>query len=267
MPSIYAHYRFGEETLALLPSALQENIRPMSRLYHLGLQGPDILFYYHPLSDHAVNSIGFGTHEKPGLAFFLPALERIRTLSGKEQQASFAYIAGFICHFTLDSQCHPYIERQIAESGIGHLEIETEFERTLMHTDGLDPVSHFVSGYIADQPEDAEIIAPFFPGVTPKQVEKSIHTMQWVHRLLTVPGKVKRTFLYTGLKVIGQYEKLHGLILDPKVNHLCDESSDRLATLYQESLPIAADLILEYHAALTKKIHLNARYSRTFGAE
>lgn len=35
--------------------------------------------------------------------------------SGEEKMAMEAYIAGFICHFMLDSECHGYIAEKMAE--------------------------------------------------------------------------------------------------------------------------------------------------------
>ena len=43
-----------------------------------------------------------------------------------------AYLYGFLCHYILDSECHPYISEYMEEHDLGHLEIETEFDRYLM---------------------------------------------------------------------------------------------------------------------------------------
>ena len=53
-----------------------------------------------------------------------------------------AYIYGFICHFALDSECHPYVEKMIQKSGIGHSEIEMEFDRYLLIEDKFDPLTY-----------------------------------------------------------------------------------------------------------------------------
>ena len=68
MPSTYAHYRFGQEVRSGLPEALQALIRSNLDLYYLGLHGPDLLFYDHPLWSTPVNRVGFGT-DRPGQAF------------------------------------------------------------------------------------------------------------------------------------------------------------------------------------------------------
>ena len=49
MPASYAHYRFGQQVFKQLPVELQQQISPYMDLYQIGLHGPDLLFYYHPL--------------------------------------------------------------------------------------------------------------------------------------------------------------------------------------------------------------------------
>ena len=46
MPSTYAHYLFGQEVYRELPAQLQTIIDHHRSLYHIGLHGPDIFFYY-----------------------------------------------------------------------------------------------------------------------------------------------------------------------------------------------------------------------------
>ena len=41
-----------------------------------------------------------------------------------------------MCHYMLDSECHPYISRYMDERGLGSLEIETDLDRELVDGDG-----------------------------------------------------------------------------------------------------------------------------------
>lgn len=96
MPSTYAHYRMGQEVIKQVSSPARDIIMKHKQLYDIGLHGPDILFYYHPLVTNPVNAIGYGLHERSGKYFFGKAAEIIETASDKE--AALAYIYGFICH-------------------------------------------------------------------------------------------------------------------------------------------------------------------------
>ena len=55
MPSTYAHYRMGQEVAKQLSGSVREIIMDNKELYDIGLHGPDILFYYHPLKEDPVN--------------------------------------------------------------------------------------------------------------------------------------------------------------------------------------------------------------------
>ncbi len=74
----------------------------------MGLHGPDLLFYYHAAKSNPVSALGNAMHEEPGRVFF----ERARGVvhEAKDRDAALAYALGFVCHFALDSTCHPYVE-------------------------------------------------------------------------------------------------------------------------------------------------------------
>ena len=160
MPSTYAHRRFGADVLVQLPRELREKTTPYRPLYDMGLHGPDLMFYYRALQSNPVNRLGNAMHEQPGRVFFTRARGVVNTARNKN--AALAYALGFVCHFALDSTCHPYVERYTRESGVSHCEIETEFDNQLMREDGLDPMHFFTAGHIRPNREFAKIIAPFY---------------------------------------------------------------------------------------------------------
>ena len=164
MPSTYAHRRFGADVLQQLPAALQDQIGKNRALFDVGLHGPDLLFYYHAAKSNPVSALGNAMHEQPGRVFFTRARGVVNTARNKN--AALAYALGFVCHFALDSTCHPYVERYTRESGVSHCEIETEFDNALMREDGLDPIKFFTASHIKPSRERAEVIAPFYEGVT-----------------------------------------------------------------------------------------------------
>ena len=66
----------------------------------------------------------------------------------EDKAAGRAYLYGVICHFALDSACHPYVEKMIHASGLSHSEIEMEFDRFLLTEDHRDPLSYPLAGHI-----------------------------------------------------------------------------------------------------------------------
>ncbi len=70
MPASYAHYRFGREVTGCLPFVYRKTIESHQDLYNIGLHGPDILFYYRPISSNEINQTGYALHDKPASEFF-----------------------------------------------------------------------------------------------------------------------------------------------------------------------------------------------------
>ena len=250
MPSTYAHRRFGADVLVQLPRELREKITPYRPLYDMGLHGPDLMFYYRALQSNPVNRLGNAMHEQPGRVFFTRARGVVNTARNKN--AALAYALGFVCHFALDSTCHPYVERYTRESGVSHCEIETEFDNQLMREDGLDPMHFFTAGHIRPNREFAKIIAPFYENVTADETYGAMRGMVRVHHLLQATSPVKRWVVLTALKAAGTYDVMHGLVANLQPNPRCEASDKELEALYQQALPLVATLIPIFFNALAE---------------
>ncbi|SER76651.1 zinc dependent phospholipase C family protein [Lachnobacterium bovis] len=112
MPGFTTHYLFGSDLFKLLPeNSLKKNIRKNHSAYSLGLQGPDIFFFYIPSHIFHKENLGALAQDKKTGAFFLNLLESRTLFTGnkKHLQIADAYIMGFIGHYTLDTTCHPFI--------------------------------------------------------------------------------------------------------------------------------------------------------------
>lgn len=264
MPTTYTHYRFGKEVLEALPRRIRTAIEKNREIFDIGLHGPDILFYYHALIPNAVSGQGYGMHRKQADSFFENAKQVIRDAEDKTK--SRAYIYGFICHFVLDSVCHPYIEKMMQKSGISHSEIEMEFDRYLLSEDGFDPVVYKLTQHIHPTEKHAEIIAPFFENVTLRQVKQALFGMDFCHKALYAPGKMKRSLVFGAMKTVRQYERFHGLVMSMQANPECREYCLLLKKLYESAIAVAVDLIMKYQNYLLGTAELPERFCCTFGA-
>lgn len=264
MPTTYAHYRFGKEVTEALPRGLQNTIEYHRDLYDIGLHGSDILFYYKALKSHPVNQQGHTVHENFADTFFEHAVSVIE--KAEDPAAARVYIYGVICHFALDSECHPYIEKMIRESGISHCELEMEFDRMMMSDDFINPVRHLNTKHIHPTMRNAKIIAPFFEDVTPEEMQRSLKSMIFYHKLFLVPEPAKRKALFMAMKAIGKYDALHGIVMSLEPNPACREYCMLLKRLYAGAVPLAASLILQFQKRLFNGQQLPERFHRTFGA-
>lgn len=265
MPSTYAHYRFGREVLAKLPEEIQKIIRKEQDLFNIGLHGPDLLFYYKPLTKNSINRRGYEIHSEPGIDYFHPAAKEI--VRENFSPAHLAYIYGVICHFALDMECHGYVDKKIAESGISHTEIEVEFDRRLMIYDGINPITHILTEHIRPDKRSAQVISKFYSGISPGRIYHSMQSYIFYNRLLLAPCPLKRKLIYCILKLSGHYDEMHGLIVNYKANPKCKDSNKELALRYGRALKKAAVLICEFEENAKGIKPWNNMYNYTFGSK
>lgn len=262
MPAAYAHYSFGKHVLKNLDEDIKNILLKNRTLYNIGLHGPDILFYYKPLESNFINKTGHDLHLQNSDVFFNNAKKVISNSSNFE--ATCSYIIGFICHFMLDSECHPLVRKK-EKSGISHNEIETEFERFLMERDNINPLSHKPTKHIIPSNENAKYISHFFEGVTPEKVLESLKFMKFYLNLLSAPGIVKRALLITLMKITGSYNNMIGLIMKKEPNKECIDVCNDLYSAYLNAIKPTTEIINEYYRELKNSKPINNRFSRNFG--
>lgn len=256
MPSIYTHQQFGNEVEQQLPRKIRVRTDTHRDLFSIGFQGPDIFFFYHPLSWGEVPKYGGRLHELSGHAFFKGALERYRQLSlsgqgeGNVQEAAEAYLFGVLCHYALDSTCHKFIDETDALGVTTHAALEGDYDRRLIAREGRDPVKEDVVREFRPTRQGAAVIALFYPEVSARIVEQSMKSCVFLQHLLRCPCDGKRNFLYSALKLLGKYESLHPHIMNKEPDPACQEAEERLDELYQEALPLAVRLITEMSRSL-----------------
>ena len=142
MPDPVVHASFGREVLASLPEEIRNTVVPEP--YTFALFGPDVWFLYKPFSHK--ESRGRCMHTtKPGL-FLLSLLRRARVSAARAEM--FSYLAGFFCHYALDSTTHPYIIWVTAEQHVfprSHMSLEHALDAEVMRQDGCWGSAHPVT--------------------------------------------------------------------------------------------------------------------------
>lgn len=140
MPGFTTHYLFGLDTYHMLtPSPLKQMIRQNHAAFSLGLQGPDVFFYFLPSYTIRRHNIGSIAHIKDTNAFFSHLINSRELFQDpKQRQAAEAYTAGFIGHYILDTNCHPYIywktnfQKKSNRYYSEHMRLETEIDQLLL---------------------------------------------------------------------------------------------------------------------------------------
>lgn len=140
MPGFVTHYLFGRDIYHKIKEApLRRNLYHNRGAYGLGLQGPDLFFYYLPSYVLHGNNIGAIAHVKETNAFFHGLILSYDSLTGEtDRQIAEAYLIGFLGHYLLDTTCHPYIYAMSHYHGrtndyfARHAYLETDIDTALL---------------------------------------------------------------------------------------------------------------------------------------
>lgn len=260
MPAGYTHYNFGELVFEKLDPSLQDQLRPYIDLYHIGIHGPDILFYHQVYKRNKVNQLGSTMHYDEAYPFFMEAKHLIQQSS--QETAALAYIAGFITHFILDSECHPYIYQLQDELHKTHSEIESELDREIIVREGKDPLTISMTAHLHPSHEIDAIIAPFFH-LEKEEIDKTLNDMLFYLGWIRAPGHIKRYFVYEVMKLGGIYDQYSGLLISYQRDEELVNSVDELIKKKDQSVDLAVKMIEEYVDHLHDE-YLNERFKRNY---
>jgi len=133
MPAILAHFQFGMEVLKHLQDEALSIVKENIDEYTLGLQGPDVLFFYKPYTGTYISKTGSLIHSKAGKYFF----EKGKMSCEKYKDASLAaYLIGCVCHYCFDKNAHPFVNEKAPASKLHH-KLEAEFDLYISKKYGL----------------------------------------------------------------------------------------------------------------------------------
>ena len=182
MPAYYAHHRFGKLLRKEIPAEARQCIQRFRRMFDVGLQGPDIFFYFNPYWKTAVGESASTFHKMTGADFFAAAVK------AADSEAAMAYLYGLLGHYCLDSHCHPFVNQLDAASEAKHVVLEAEFDRYLLVADGeAHPETYEMSRKWKLTRGECMTVAGFYPGITGGQVHRSVRSFARSVRFLAKP--------------------------------------------------------------------------------
>lgn len=222
----------------------------------------NIFFYYKPILYHnPTNKLGHDIHYEKANVFF----EKSRYIITKsnEKDKSLAYTFGFLCHFMLDSECHPYINKITKEEKLSHTEIESEFDKLLINKEDKNHFSVDLTTHINADSTLAEIISPFFDTSTSK-ITRALKSMKFYNSIFNTPNKINRFIIFSGLKISALYNKLHGIFFNFDENPRCKIICLNIEYLYDNSIDKAANIIEDFYTSIKNNSPLPQRLNRDF---
>lgn len=261
MPTTYTHFRFGDQCTAVLPPAYRQAVAHCRGLYDIGVHGPDLFFYYHPLKANPVSAYGGQLHRQAARGFFeraKPAWER-----GGSREEMQAYLLGFLAHFVLDSTCHGYIEAERKALGISHNRLETVYDAHLMRADGLTPSKVKRDAPLKPSAARAEVIARFFD-LPPETVLAASKGQVQVMRVLYSPSGTKKRVLRALIRLFGIGGSFDDLFVDDEIPAECREAMAALDRLFAQALAEYGPLAQALFRYLDGDGELPPRFDRNF---
>lgn len=210
MPAIAAHYYFGQ----LVFNSLGEKAKRMANcnkpVYDLGLQGPDIFFYYRPFMKNKVNKYGREIHAQKANIFFAKALEKIKK---DGDCCALSYLLGFVCHWMLDSTFHGKIS-EVAPGPVQHEQLETEIDRQIIVSNySKRPEVYKRYELIKIKPDFVECLHKSYSDLSSSQIKDSVDSMRNYNKFLYSPGGKKRKLLYAVETIIGIKDQFTSLMV------------------------------------------------------
>ncbi len=170
MPSVLAHYQFGQEVLKELSERTLQLVKSYKEEFDLGLQGPDILFFYKPYTGTYISKIGSEIHSHSGKLFF----ERGYRIYREAKNAPFlAYVSGCLCHYWLDKNVHPFVNEKTPKIA-DHYRIESEFDSLIAQKYRLSGVKkEYLPNFTTEISEFGELY-----GISVKNFNLSVKDMR-----------------------------------------------------------------------------------------
>ena len=258
MPSTYAHLRFGEDVLSQIPGKSNRLACRFRQLYDVGLQGPDPFFYYNPLFHTATGQLGKKFHRQSGIEFFGNVLDRYRA---QPTEAGIAYLYGLLGHYCLDSESHPFIHSMTDDGSIGHMELETEFDRFLLQCDGKLPIgTQRLDRRLRLTRGECATAASLLEDVAPLAFRRSLSCMSAIIRLAASRNRRTARFL---MGFGGKNGRDMVMTVGPNPN--CAQLNEPMMACYQRALARFPSLAGQLESAIASGLPLGEDFAVCFG--
>lgn len=215
MPSIITHELFAQEALKAAPANLKNTIQHYPKEFSIGSSGPDLFFYYNawPWMDQkkgkVISHLGSQIHSDYIQDFFAEVFIKTKM---NPTPAKLSYLCGFLCHWALDKEAHPYIFNQTGDTstkqGINdHRRFESHLDYLILKELKGVSISKYPSYRLLKfNQETTHAIYDFYLSplhkvfqydLSKSDIEKSLQHFEGIQKFLYDPHQVKTKLFYT----------------------------------------------------------------------
>lgn len=267
MPAIFAHDLFGRNVFLGLDKEIKEIILREKDCYYLGLQGPDVLFFYRPLEKNPINQKGYRYHERPAMEIFAHGLQVMRMAESDEERTAIrAYLLGMACHFALDHRLHGNVNRIEQETGYTHAQIETELDRRLLIGAEMDPVRAYTACHLKNTAMTRLAVMKVLKEEE-HTAKEAIFSFKTITRLFINSEEWFKKLIGLIMKAAGCYDKYYGMVMKRNSEAGLKEATDELERQFVSAVPFGVKLIEGLYASMTKRESLPAAFGGNFDGQ
>ncbi len=262
MPAIFTHVHFGNAVVAILPPALRALKEEFPEAFYLGTQGPDLLFYHKPFKKKEKNAPrkkGWDLHAEAPETFFLNGAKLLLSDDRNRDETGFfpktaegAYLMGFLCHFTLDSHCHPMIDEH-SVNGLSHGKIESELDKYFFKKLERAPRGYNAAKLFSKSVE-AQAASAAVLGVTEKNTRVAIRTMRRINGLFSSRLGLTHGFCHAALSLAGMNKTFGEMFLHKKDDPRCQTLLSRLEERFNVAVQKASEIIPVFFERLPNRV-------------
>ena len=260
MPALYAHNKFGKLVIPKLPNQTKKIIKKYPDAFRIGLQGPDFLFF--DIFQRKITKLGVNMHHTDAYSFMSQATKIIQKYG--INSAQYSYIAGFICHFALDTACHPLVHKFMKDTNCGHVEIEGDLEHLILTKDGHHAVCYPMERLVPNSRTVAVYMAPFYPQLSVDEIYHCLCMMRYIKKFFVSPQKFKRIIIAFAMKCSLHYKRLKGHVITPYPNRKCRTQSELLYKQLILSIDDAVRLIDDFTLSTFNNTNLSENFHKDF---
>ncbi|MHB1314808.1 MAG: zinc dependent phospholipase C family protein [Christensenellales bacterium] len=261
MPAVTAHYYFGQEVLRRLDTEIAAVAIEHKDCFDLGLQGPDLLFYYKPYKRNAINGLGIAMHDENASVPVSTAIESIRKT---RDEKALAYLLGFVCHFVLDSSLHGDISR-VAPTHEAHFCLEAEMDRQIIRLHYHNKPHQFKRHALVKlNTREFGWLSPIYPNISLKTLKKTCRSIVYYLKVLRTKGSFKYRLLLFTEKAIRCQGSFTSMIVCPRPREAYSNDAQRLCARFREIAPAGAKAVENIYACVKENALLLPLFDKNF---
>jgi len=190
MPDILTHILFAERVKdKLADSNIRHFIHDNIKLFNLGAQGPDILFYYRPWSPYSrsIRETGERMHHENTAMFFHDVITLLNKSTGNYYEQLLVYVLGFLCHYYCDKSIHPYVYSMIetgcynfgtGRTNLNHYDIEATMDARFWFREKGIPVTRVKNSAMMDVNHVPDVVADYLSNYIYKAMSEIIQDFE-----------------------------------------------------------------------------------------